>query len=163
MTTNNLPAMHTLAPNVFSVSGYNGRGIAPGTVFGKALANHVTGQTSAIPLAETPVTPDSWRTVKSAFYHAGAQAKHLARIEPLVVPTLPVILEAAPRIHVAPREQSSVLDEPRIHRPRAELADLSRTTELDPRVKSEDDTLKAWASRPRANGQARRSNCETKS
>lgn len=86
-----------------------------------------------------------------------------ARIEPLVVPTLPVILEPAPRIHVAPREQSSVLDEPRIHRPRAELADLSRTTELDPRVKSEDDTLKAWASRPRANGQARRSNCETKS
>ncbi|MGF6174067.1 NAD(P)/FAD-dependent oxidoreductase [Ensifer sp. 4252] len=77
MTTNNLPAMHTLAPNVFSVSGYNGRGIAPGTVFGKALANHVTGQTSAIPLAETPVTPDTWRTVKSAFYHAGAQAKHL--------------------------------------------------------------------------------------
>lgn len=77
MTTNNLPAMHTLAPNVFSVSGYNGRGIAPGTVFGKALANHVTGQTSAIPLAETPVTPDSLRGVKSAFYHAGAQAKHL--------------------------------------------------------------------------------------
>ncbi len=77
MTTNNLPAMHTLAPNVFSVSGYNGRGIAPGTVFGKALASHVTGQTSAIPLAETPVTPDSLRTVKSAFYHAGAQAKHL--------------------------------------------------------------------------------------
>ncbi|WP_457583834.1 NAD(P)/FAD-dependent oxidoreductase [Ensifer canadensis] len=77
MTTNNLPAMHTLAPNVFSVSGYNGRGIAPGTVFGKALANHVTGETSAIPLAETPITPDSWRTVKSAFYHAGAQAKHL--------------------------------------------------------------------------------------
>ncbi|RDL50925.1 Gamma-glutamylputrescine oxidoreductase [Ensifer sp. M14] len=77
MTTNNLPAMHTLAPNVFSVSGYNGRGIAPGTVFGKALASHVTGETSAIPLAETPVTPDSLRGVKSAFYHAGAQAKHL--------------------------------------------------------------------------------------
>ncbi|OCP17848.1 MULTISPECIES: FAD-binding oxidoreductase [unclassified Ensifer] len=77
MTTNNLPAMHTLAPNVVSVSGYNGRGIAPGTVFGKALANHVTGQASAIPLTETPVTPDTWRNVKSAFYHVGAQAKHL--------------------------------------------------------------------------------------
>lgn len=44
MTTNNLPAMHTLAPNVVSVSGYNGRGIAPGTVFGRALAHHVTGE-----------------------------------------------------------------------------------------------------------------------
>jgi glycine/D-amino acid oxidase-like deaminating enzyme len=68
--------MHVLAPNVFSVSGYNGRGIAPGTVFGRALANHVTGETNALPLAESPVTPDRWRRFKSAFYHAGAQAKH---------------------------------------------------------------------------------------
>ncbi len=76
MTTNNLPAMHVLADNVVSVSGYNGRGIAPGTVFGRALARHVTGDTSAIPLAETPITPDPWRMLKSVFYHAGAQAKH---------------------------------------------------------------------------------------
>ncbi|WEX86210.1 FAD-binding oxidoreductase [Sinorhizobium garamanticum] len=76
MTTNNLPAMHVLAPNVVSVSGYNGRGIAPGTVFGRALAQHVMGDASAIPLSETPITPDPWRTVKSAFYQAGAQAKH---------------------------------------------------------------------------------------
>ena len=76
MTTNNLPQMHVLAPNVVSVSGYNGRGIAPGTVFGRALANHVTGEANALPLAESPVTPDPWRRFKSAFYHAGAQAKH---------------------------------------------------------------------------------------
>ncbi len=76
MTTNNLPQMHVMAPNVFSVSGYNGRGIAPGTVFGRALANHVTGEPNALPLVETPLTPDPWRNVKSAFYHAGAQAKH---------------------------------------------------------------------------------------
>jgi glycine/D-amino acid oxidase-like deaminating enzyme len=76
MTTNNLPQMHVMAPNVFSVSGYNGRGIAPGTVFGRALANHVAGEPNALPLAETPLTPDPWRSLKSAFYHAGAQAKH---------------------------------------------------------------------------------------
>ncbi|WP_455271044.1 NAD(P)/FAD-dependent oxidoreductase [Rhizobium herbae] len=76
MTTNNLPQMHVMAPNVFSVSGYNGRGIAPGTVFGRALANHVTGEPNALPLVETPLTPDPWRGLKSAFYHAGAQAKH---------------------------------------------------------------------------------------
>ncbi|HXV28932.1 MAG TPA: FAD-dependent oxidoreductase, partial [Sinorhizobium sp.] len=57
--------------------GYNGRGIAPGTVFGRALARHVTGDETAIPLAETPITPDPWRNLKSAIYHAGAQAKHL--------------------------------------------------------------------------------------
>lgn len=76
MTTNNLPAMHVLAPNVVTVSGYNGRGIAPGTVFGRALARYVTGDGSAIPLAETPITADPWRNLKSAFYHVGAQAKH---------------------------------------------------------------------------------------
>ncbi|MBP1857472.1 NAD(P)/FAD-dependent oxidoreductase [Rhizobium herbae] len=76
MTTNNLPQMHVMAPNVFSISGYNGRGIAPGTVFGRALANHVTGEPNALPLAETALTPDPWRNLKSAFYHAGAQAKH---------------------------------------------------------------------------------------
>ncbi|MDQ0320977.1 glycine/D-amino acid oxidase-like deaminating enzyme [Pararhizobium capsulatum DSM 1112] len=77
MTTNNLPQTHQLAPNVYSVSGYNGRGIAPGTVFGRALAHRVMGEEHAIPIAETPVTPDPWRTPKSAFYHVGAQAKHL--------------------------------------------------------------------------------------
>ena len=76
MTTNHLPQMHVMAPNVFSISGYNGRGIAPGTVFGRALADHVTGEPNALPLAEKPVTPDPWRNLKSAFYHAGAQAKH---------------------------------------------------------------------------------------
>ena len=76
MTTNNLPQMHAMAENVVSVSGYNGRGIAPGTVFGRALANHVMGHPNALPLAESPITPDPLRSLKSAFYHAGAQAKH---------------------------------------------------------------------------------------
>jgi glycine/D-amino acid oxidase-like deaminating enzyme len=77
MTTNALPRLHTLAPDVLSVSGYNGRGIAPGTVFGRALAHHLTGQAEALPLDETPLSPDRLRGVKSAFYHLGAQAKHL--------------------------------------------------------------------------------------
>ncbi|WP_275783582.1 NAD(P)/FAD-dependent oxidoreductase [Pararhizobium gei] len=76
MTPNNLPQLHTMAPNVISVSGYNGRGIAPGTVFGRALARHVMEEPNALPLGETPVSPDRWRSLKSAFYHAGAQAKH---------------------------------------------------------------------------------------
>ncbi|KQR69021.1 NAD(P)/FAD-dependent oxidoreductase [Rhizobium sp. Leaf341] len=77
MTTNALPRLHTVAPDVLSVSGYNGRGIAPGTVFGRALAHHIAGGAHAMPLDETPVTPDPLRAVKSAFYHVGAQAKHL--------------------------------------------------------------------------------------
>lgn len=77
MTTTHLPQLHAPAPGVVSVSGYNGRGIAPGTVFGRALARFVIGDAAAIPLQETTVTPDPWRQLKSAFFHAGAQAKHL--------------------------------------------------------------------------------------
>src|SRR5690606_2864969 len=38
MTTDSLPRFHRLAENVVGFSGYNGRGIAPGTVFGRTLA-----------------------------------------------------------------------------------------------------------------------------
>jgi glycine/D-amino acid oxidase-like deaminating enzyme len=37
MTRSNLPVFHQPAENVWSITGYNGRGIAPGTVFGKAM------------------------------------------------------------------------------------------------------------------------------
>ena len=39
-----LPHFHRLARNVVSISGYNGRGIAPGTVFGRALAELALGK-----------------------------------------------------------------------------------------------------------------------
>ena len=39
MTADRLPRFHKLAPNVISFSGYNGRGIAPGTAFGRAIRN----------------------------------------------------------------------------------------------------------------------------
>ncbi|MDO9414600.1 NAD(P)/FAD-dependent oxidoreductase [Pararhizobium sp.] len=77
MTTTHLPQMHSPAPGVVSMSGYNGRGIAPGTVFGRALARHIMGNATAIPVEQTEVKPDALRTLKSALYHAGAQAKHL--------------------------------------------------------------------------------------
>ncbi len=37
MTDNHLPKLHVFAPNVIGVSGYNGRGISPGTVFGRVV------------------------------------------------------------------------------------------------------------------------------
>ena len=38
-TSNALPRFHRLAENVVTICGYNGRGIAPGTVFGRVLAD----------------------------------------------------------------------------------------------------------------------------
>jgi glycine/D-amino acid oxidase-like deaminating enzyme len=77
MTENDLPRFHEHAEQVISFSGYNGRGIAPGTVFGKVLAEHVlSGGRSALPLPVTPVSPAPMRMAKALGIEAGAQLAH---------------------------------------------------------------------------------------
>jgi glycine/D-amino acid oxidase-like deaminating enzyme len=78
MTTNALPRFHELDRNVVSFSGFNGRGIAPGTVLGRELAKLVLGeiQRDDLPLPVTPVAPAPWRHAKALGYEAGAQAFH---------------------------------------------------------------------------------------
>ena len=79
MTPNALPRFHELAQNVLSFSGFNGRGIAPGTVLGRELARLVLGQSNRddLPLPVTPVTVAPWRRAKALGYEVGAQAVHL--------------------------------------------------------------------------------------
>ncbi|MFC7399475.1 NAD(P)/FAD-dependent oxidoreductase [Chelatococcus sp. GCM10030263] len=79
MTADNLPKFHRLAPNVISFSGYNGRGIAPGTAFGRVLAEHIGGRLAEkdLPLPVTAPTEAPLRRLKEAFYEVGAQAAHL--------------------------------------------------------------------------------------
>ncbi|GAB5468410.1 MAG: FAD-binding oxidoreductase [Rhodospirillales bacterium] len=43
MTPDHLPRIHRLAEGLYTPIGYNGRGIAPGTLFGKAMADLLTG------------------------------------------------------------------------------------------------------------------------
>jgi glycine/D-amino acid oxidase-like deaminating enzyme len=78
MTADALPRFHQLARNVVSFSGFNGRGIAPGTVFGQALAKLVLGELdlSELPLPVTPVTPAPLRGLRELGYEAGAQLFH---------------------------------------------------------------------------------------
>ena len=77
-TADALPRFHQLARNVVSFSGYNGRGIGPGTVFGRELARLVAGQVGveAMALPATAIAPAGWRPVREAFYEAGAQVAH---------------------------------------------------------------------------------------
>ncbi len=79
MTTDNLPRFHRLARNVVSFSGYNGRGIAPGTVFGRCLSQLVLGSLaeSDLPISLTDPRPATYRRVREAYYEVGAQAAHL--------------------------------------------------------------------------------------
>ena len=58
MTENNLPRFHKLGRNVLAVSGYNGRGIAPGTVFGRSLAACILGRTRRARLSTSGIPAD---------------------------------------------------------------------------------------------------------
>jgi glycine/D-amino acid oxidase-like deaminating enzyme len=80
MTDNSVPRFHRFAENVVSFCGYNGRGIAPGTAFGKCIAAHVAGEIveADLPLPLTEAKPQAMRSLKEAYYEAGAQIAHFA-------------------------------------------------------------------------------------
>ena len=79
MTDDHLPRFHKLADNVTGFSGYNRRGIAPGTAFGRLLARHALGQLDEkdLPLPASAPTKPSFRNAKAAYYEIGAQLLHL--------------------------------------------------------------------------------------
>jgi glycine/D-amino acid oxidase-like deaminating enzyme len=78
MTRDALPRLHELDRNIISISGYNGRGIAPGTSFGRELARVALGEQSvdALALPRTPLRPAQLRTLKGVTYEAGALLAH---------------------------------------------------------------------------------------
>ena len=80
MTADATPRLHVFGPNMIGFSGYNGRGIAPGTAFGRLLARHVLGQIGLddLPLPVTPLEPARFRALKGAYYEIGAQVSHVA-------------------------------------------------------------------------------------
>lgn len=79
MTADSLPRFHRLGRQVLSMSGYNGRGIAPGTTFGRDLARLVCGtiREDDLSLPVTPPTPARFRAVREAWYEAGSQLAHV--------------------------------------------------------------------------------------
>jgi glycine/D-amino acid oxidase-like deaminating enzyme len=78
MTAEALPRLHVHDRGVFSISGYNGRGIAPGTVLGRDLARLAIGEIEIdeLSLPATDVSPARLRGAKEAFYEVGAQIAH---------------------------------------------------------------------------------------
>jgi len=80
MTDNSLPRFYRLGRNVVSFSGYNGRGIAPGTVFGRCLAQLLLGAIGEddLPLPISAPEPARHRAAKEAYYEVGAQLAHFA-------------------------------------------------------------------------------------
>lgn len=80
MTTDTLPRLHRFGKNVVGFSGYNGRGIAPGTVFGRELALLILEEKTEteMPLPFPEITQVAFLRPREAYYEIGAQIAHLA-------------------------------------------------------------------------------------
>ena len=80
MTTDSLPRFHRSESGIVSCSGYNGRGIGPGTVFGRLLAQVVMGEIddADLPLPVMDMESPRWRAVREGFYEVGSQFAHLS-------------------------------------------------------------------------------------
>ena len=78
MTADAIPRFHRLARNIISISGYNGRGIAPGTSFGRDLAHLATGRLAAADLALPTSAPHEapLRALRESCYGFGSQIAH---------------------------------------------------------------------------------------
>lgn len=80
MTSDAVPRFHEFARRVIGISGYNGRGIAPGTAFGKLLAAYIAGdiKDTGLPLPASLPEPQPFGRLKELYYEAGAQIAHFA-------------------------------------------------------------------------------------
>ena len=78
MTDDALPRFHRLARNTVSFSGFNGRGIATGTTFGRELSRLIAGRISdaELPLPTTSPAAVRLRSMKECYYELGAQVAH---------------------------------------------------------------------------------------
>jgi glycine/D-amino acid oxidase-like deaminating enzyme len=70
VTIDSLPHLHELAPGVYSLMGYNGRGVAMATQLGKYLAAHIHGAKD-IPLPFTPPAPAPMHRLRRLYLGLG--------------------------------------------------------------------------------------------
>ena len=78
MTNNHVPCVKQIGPNALSVFGYSGRGIGPGTVFGKSAARALLfGEHHALPIEPCPNRHvENFKKSRAAFYEVGATLTH---------------------------------------------------------------------------------------
>lgn len=80
MTPNHLPRIHRLAEGLYTPIGYNGRGITPGTMFGKAMAGLLTGESEdGLPLPVTDLVTVPNRSMMSRIYQTAFTMNQLIK------------------------------------------------------------------------------------
>ncbi|TDO97923.1 NAD(P)/FAD-dependent oxidoreductase [Marinomonas balearica] len=74
-----LPHCQQLQRGLYSVAGYSGRGIGPGTVMGKELAQWFSGEIANLSAPNSKLRDMPLREIKRVFYEVGAKAYHLGQ------------------------------------------------------------------------------------
>lgn len=78
MTSDHLPRMHQLAPNLWTAIGYNGRGITTGTLFGQSIAGVLTGEDlNDLPLPVSEQSVDRFSGIRSKFFDLAFTANQI--------------------------------------------------------------------------------------
>ncbi|MEM7427056.1 MAG: FAD-binding oxidoreductase [Pseudomonadota bacterium] len=80
MTPDHLPRIHRLADGLYTPIGYNGRGITTGTIFGKAMAELISGgKESELPLPVTDVKTVASAPIMSRVYDMAFTANQVRK------------------------------------------------------------------------------------
>ncbi|MEI4261322.1 NAD(P)/FAD-dependent oxidoreductase [Roseovarius sp. D0-M9] len=80
MTSDHLPKVLSFGPNALSIFGYSGRGIGPGTVFGKRAARALLfGEDSGLPVQISERYSEGLKAPRAAYYELGAVMSHAIR------------------------------------------------------------------------------------
>lgn len=80
MTPDHLPRIFRLAENLYTPIGYNGRGITPGTIFGKAMGDLLSGGKEAeLPLPISQLKPVSSAPIMSCVYETAFTAHQVIK------------------------------------------------------------------------------------
>ena len=79
LTSEHIPRIYRLADGLYAPSAYNGRGITTGTVFGQALADHLTGAPDALPLPPVAPSPDRAAPLRAGLYDMAFAANQVLR------------------------------------------------------------------------------------
>lgn len=83
MTSDHIPKVVEIGPGALSIFGYSGRGIGPGTVFGKSAARALLlGEVDALPIDILPHYSEALRKPRAAFYEFGATLAHAVISKP---------------------------------------------------------------------------------
>jgi len=78
LTNNHVPRVECIGQNAISIFGYGGRGISPGTVFGKCAANWAKNDDrNAFPVPLSFPTNQRFNRYKGTFFELGAILTHL--------------------------------------------------------------------------------------